>query len=479
MDQFLASSLSFVAIDFETANLDQASVCQVGIAKVMDGVLIDSTSWLVIPPTGVKTFEPRFIRIHGISPRDVQRSGISWQDSLQRIHAFAGDLPFVAHNAPFDKAVYERASQQTGLRTPAAQWFDTLVLSRRYVQAPNHKLKTVTQTLGLPEFNHHEAEADAIAAARIVLEVSQRERLGSVHELWARPEVGRAHNEYKQRSHPSRFTRVADLPAPNIDAHPEHPFYGHHVVITGELRGFSRDEFFITVAELGGQPQLNVTKKTSMFIVADQEELTAELEHSGGTSKQRKAIEYKEAGQSIMFIGAKQAITYLTISQSVTDGQQVKERPVELLSERTSHMTLTSARSVSKESSSDSAQWSQDAISAKDRTQPDVIESITTKPSISNTTDDAHSTQLTRKTRQRVPRISGQVLAVVAWMLMIISGMFLVLFVLGLTVSLFSADSPEVTFLVWVVGMIIIAPIVSAPGLLGFFILRKHKKRHI
>src|SRR5699024_9715331 len=101
-----ASCVSFVAIDFETANRDQASVCQVGIAKVLNGQIDKSTSWLVKPPTGLNDFDPRFIDIHGITPADVKRSGISWQESLQRIFTIASNLPFVAHNTSFDKTVY-------------------------------------------------------------------------------------------------------------------------------------------------------------------------------------------------------------------------------------------------------------------------------------------------------------------------------------------------------------------------------------
>lgn len=40
---------NFVAIDFETANADRSSICQIGITEVVDGILQPSKSWLVQP----------------------------------------------------------------------------------------------------------------------------------------------------------------------------------------------------------------------------------------------------------------------------------------------------------------------------------------------------------------------------------------------------------------------------------------------
>lgn len=281
---------------------------------MVNGSIVETTSWLVKPPTGVTAFEPRFIGIHGITPKDVRRFGISWQESLQRIHAIAGDLPFVAHNTSFDKTVYRRASEKVGTVPTAVTWFDTLALSRRYVTAPNHKLPTVAEALKLPKFQHHEAEADAIVSARIAIVISQRQHLHTVQELWGRQRANNAAPKQRPQHITPRFTRVSDLPPPNGDAHPAHPLFGQHVVITGDLDGLSREEFIIKVAKLGGQPQLNVTKKTTMLIVATQEVIGKDYDHTGGTGKEKKAVEYRKAGQEIQIIGAKQALEYLTWS---------------------------------------------------------------------------------------------------------------------------------------------------------------------
>ncbi len=60
---------AFCAVDFETANHDIASICQVGIAHFRNGTAIDSWMTLVDPETD---FAIGNRRIHGIGPATVQ-----------------------------------------------------------------------------------------------------------------------------------------------------------------------------------------------------------------------------------------------------------------------------------------------------------------------------------------------------------------------------------------------------------------------
>lgn len=64
-------SVSFTAIDFETANRSFASACAVGVVRVEDGQVADTQYSLLRPPPGHDHFEPGNIRVHGIHPQDV------------------------------------------------------------------------------------------------------------------------------------------------------------------------------------------------------------------------------------------------------------------------------------------------------------------------------------------------------------------------------------------------------------------------
>ena len=64
--------MSFVALDFETANYSRVSICSAGLAVFKNGQLTKSPYWLVRPPSGHRWFREDFTDIHGLTWRDVQ-----------------------------------------------------------------------------------------------------------------------------------------------------------------------------------------------------------------------------------------------------------------------------------------------------------------------------------------------------------------------------------------------------------------------
>jgi DNA polymerase-3 subunit epsilon len=61
--------MRFVAIDVESANPDMGSICQIGIAKFVDGQLVGEWSTLVDPED---YFDAVNVSIHGIEPHMVR-----------------------------------------------------------------------------------------------------------------------------------------------------------------------------------------------------------------------------------------------------------------------------------------------------------------------------------------------------------------------------------------------------------------------
>jgi DNA polymerase III subunit epsilon len=57
--------MSWVAIDFETANETRGSACALGVAIVEADHVVERASWLIRPPT--LHFNPYNLMIHGIT----------------------------------------------------------------------------------------------------------------------------------------------------------------------------------------------------------------------------------------------------------------------------------------------------------------------------------------------------------------------------------------------------------------------------
>ncbi len=166
-DSFLLDSLTFNAIDVETANADPGSICQIGVVRIEGGEIVESHSILVNPEA---RFNPSNIRLHGINEAAAEggRTLPQIQSELRRLME---DMVLVSHT-PFDQVALERALDRYGIDLIRATWLDSAVIARsawpeRY-RRTGWSLASIAGDLGIT-FRHHDAVEDARAAAEIVL----------------------------------------------------------------------------------------------------------------------------------------------------------------------------------------------------------------------------------------------------------------------------------------------------------------------
>lgn len=165
--------LQFTAIDFETANGSPASPCAVGLVKVRDGKIVDEYQSLIHPPTGWLSFHPGNIRVHGIKPQDVEHAP-DWQQVLSEMLTFIEGDVLVAHNAGFDMGVLRQSADYIGAVLPDLQYACSLLISRKTYHLDSYRLNQVAYAVGHEEFDHHDALADSIACALIMIHAAKR-----------------------------------------------------------------------------------------------------------------------------------------------------------------------------------------------------------------------------------------------------------------------------------------------------------------
>lgn len=177
---------NFTAFDFETANESPDSAIQLGIAQVRGGVVVESRSWMIRPPT--MDFLPRFIDIHGIRPEQVADAPTFDHIWPEVVPYFTDSKLLVAHYATFDRGVLSATCKRYGLKLPRFKYVCSLEIARVcWPDLPRHKLNIVCDHLNIP-LQHHEATSDALAAAQIVLRAID---MGYDHEAKALPERAR------------------------------------------------------------------------------------------------------------------------------------------------------------------------------------------------------------------------------------------------------------------------------------------------
>jgi DNA polymerase-3 subunit epsilon len=174
--------LDFTAIDFETANSSPASACSVGLVRVRGGEVVATAGWLIRPPAGHDEFQHWNIKIHGIQPEDV-RDAATWPEQFDRLCSFAGADALVAHNAGFDTKVLRTASEVTGLECPPYRSLCSLQVARKTYDLDSYRLPLAAAAAGFAEFSHHDALADALACAQIVIDAAARIGAADIDEL--------------------------------------------------------------------------------------------------------------------------------------------------------------------------------------------------------------------------------------------------------------------------------------------------------
>lgn len=160
----------WVVLDLETSGFDlrNDALLAIGAVAVVGGRarVGDSFEIVVRPP---RTSSRENILVHGIGA-GAQREGVSPAEACEAFLAWAGDAPFAAFHAPFDRAFLARTVKQALGRTLANPWLDVADLAP--VLYPGVRARALDEWLehfGIGVDQRHHAASDALATAALLL----------------------------------------------------------------------------------------------------------------------------------------------------------------------------------------------------------------------------------------------------------------------------------------------------------------------
>jgi len=212
-----------VAIDFETADAGRDSACSVAVVRVEGEKIVDSFASLVRPPRT----STMATHIHGISEA-AQRAAPPLRAVWPRLAPLLQGVDLiVAHNAAFDRSVLLASWASAGLTPPGLPWGCTVKMARRIWPkggvVVDHTLPTLARLFGIT-LRHHQADSDAEACARLVLEARAQAR--------------------GERQPPARA--LAAVPAPAPVPAPASPPVDEQLEAVLELVALGRDAYRLT-----------------------------------------------------------------------------------------------------------------------------------------------------------------------------------------------------------------------------------------
>lgn len=162
----VANIKDYVVLDVETTGLDPSvnRIIEVAAVRIQDGQETGRYQTFVNPKTKV----PKGItNLTGIKNADI-KNGKPYEEMAQDVSDFIGDLPIVAHNAPFDVKFVAAAMSLIGREysTPAV---DTVGLAKlAHPNLVNYKLNTLIRHLSLTDHEQtHRAMDDVLCTKKL------------------------------------------------------------------------------------------------------------------------------------------------------------------------------------------------------------------------------------------------------------------------------------------------------------------------
>ncbi len=270
--------MDFVAIDFETANEDLASICQIGLVHFQDGKVVESYKKYIDPED---YFSEMNISIHGITEDFVDGSP-TFPEIYKEIADFMNGKIIVSHTN-FDRSAWNRTLLRYSLPDLDIEWLDSARVVRRTWEKyawSGYGLANVARDLGIV-FEHHDALEDATAAGLVLVRACEEK--GMSIDDWIR-----------RVERPIKVPRVdTPKPEPNEEGH----LYGQTIVFTGSLT-LPRKVAIVIASEAGCKVGSSVTKKTTLLVVGNQD-IRVLMSGHRKSSKHLKAEKLIAAGQKI------------------------------------------------------------------------------------------------------------------------------------------------------------------------------------
>lgn len=291
--------MDFLAVDFETANHHRSSACSIGLAKVENSTIVETRHYYIKPVPNF--FAPINVSIHGITAEltdDAPTFQELWEKELKD---YIGASPLVAHNAPFDKSVFNALGDFYNIHFHPASFFCSCKLARHYCpELLNYRLDSVCDHLGIDLSNHHDAECDAVASAKILLTISAKVSKDSLDDLFG------TITQYDKERRISDEAELFNTAKANFDVN-EDEVRGKVFCFTGALTYLKRSIAAKMIESAGGIVKNSISSKVNYLVVGD----LSNYGEDYSSTKLKRARELKDAGNDIEIITESQFIEFV------------------------------------------------------------------------------------------------------------------------------------------------------------------------
>lgn len=281
-------------------NMSRRDVCCIELLGVRDGKLIEIKEFLINPKTD--NFE--WVK-SGVTHEELKQHPPleeQWDDIMTVVKRY--DY-VVTISDGYDDDVIARMLPHINLREPFS-YFQAKSLLRVTNPMPCYNFAHLCEVFGFDEVSSFEVDAYLTTWAHLLINVCNDIQSDSLSDYLSSSRMvpgsfspdGFCRCYLKSKRKVKAKIKMPDnLP----DSYDEtHPVFDKFVVFTGTLHHIVRQDAADKVWFAGGYVQDNLTKKTNILVVGEQN--PSVVGPDGLSSKQKKAIEYQKLGQEIEYM---------------------------------------------------------------------------------------------------------------------------------------------------------------------------------
>lgn len=303
-------TFDFIAIDFETANEQRDSACQIGITTVKNNQILQTKSWLINPEQPFNYFNTM---IHGITEEMVKDQPTFkelWPEILPYFGNEEEGSVIVAHNATFDINVLLCMLERYNINVPTGLFLCSLAISRRTWLQPSYSLSSLCQFLNIQP-GQHDAGEDSRACAEITLLAAKEKDVDFSKQIESDNDLDDIEKKFQVYfgvfshkgyipctcKHKQKANQIKAIKGDITKNNPDSIFFQKRIVFTGTLSSMKRCDAQQIIADIGGINQSGVNKDTDFLVVGQQDYRV--VGEDGMSSKQEKAIKMIEKGAKL------------------------------------------------------------------------------------------------------------------------------------------------------------------------------------
>lgn len=269
--------MDFIAVDFETPNRHNDTICSMGITFVENSEIVFNRNILINPECFFDDFNTT---LHGISEQDVFYSP-TFSQVWSEYESYFKHYPIVMHNADFDTSVLYKAAHASGIDLPPMDFYCTKCLCKANYKLEKYSLNRICEHFCL-NLNHHDSGSDSLCTARIMLSLlADKNASIFIHMPYTQfkekadayaSKVSKSRRAVSCFDHINRNpeTRPSDTCYEKPDCHYSDcdiSFEGKRFVLTGMFPHYSRSAATRYIEQHGGKVSSAVSSKTDYLVI--------------------------------------------------------------------------------------------------------------------------------------------------------------------------------------------------------------------